>query len=217
MKIIVYTLPYKIGGESKLINELFYNGLEELHIRKPLYNISELRILINEIHVTHHSKIVIHNHFSLVDEFNLKGIHIEYNYFNNIFGKLLYKLKYKHRNYKIVSSFNPLKNNCLDTSCFDEISIGPIYNKVSENNYSQQINSFILKGLTTKLNIPFNFVGGINSSNFESLGRLNPKGMILQSGIWKSPNTLNAFNSFAILKNSIANTKEKPLQSKTAL
>lgn len=218
MKILLYTLPYRVSDETNKINKLFNEGLEELHIRKPLYSINQLRRFIKQIEVQYHSKIVIHNHYSLIREFDLKGIHVKQSYFNNLLGKIIYFLKHKNRKYKISVSIDPLRKTKINTAYFDEVSIGPIYQKFSESNLRKRVNYFELNRIVSSLKVPFNFFGGISQDNLGYLNTMKPNGIILQTGIWKSANLLNAFSSFEVKKNSLNGTKKVSItQNKTAL
>ena len=79
MKIIVISNPVNINGEFEFLNQLFSLGLEYFHIRKPGFNYSDLRNYIKDIPSKYHNRIILHSHFELLNEFELKGIHIKRN------------------------------------------------------------------------------------------------------------------------------------------
>ena len=76
MKLIILTPPDFFVEEDKIINSLFEEGLDLLHLRKPdsepVYSERLLTLLPEE----YHKQIVVHDHFYLKEEFNLKGIHL---------------------------------------------------------------------------------------------------------------------------------------------
>lgn len=74
--MIIISLPYFIDHESIAITRLFQCGLQRLHLRKPEATEEELRTLINEIPACYHIRIVIHEHFDLLNEFQLCGVHL---------------------------------------------------------------------------------------------------------------------------------------------
>jgi thiamine-phosphate pyrophosphorylase len=76
MQKIIFTNSNDVTFESDKINKMFENGLDILHIRKSEYTEEKLRRYINNIDKKYHSKIVIHEFFNLLDEYDLKGIHI---------------------------------------------------------------------------------------------------------------------------------------------
>ena len=76
MKWIVITSPDFLSGEALFIDRLFRHGLDVLHLRKPGATEAACRLLLSEIPSRWHNRIVVHEHFSLVTEFSLLGIHL---------------------------------------------------------------------------------------------------------------------------------------------
>lgn len=74
--IILITQPHFVEGEARILNELFANGLELLHLRKPQAKEGELRGLIAQIDGQYRQRIVVHSHFHLVGELGLRGAHL---------------------------------------------------------------------------------------------------------------------------------------------
>lgn len=74
--MIILIAPEKdISDELKVLHQLFEEGLEWYHFRKPLKNYDEHVSYLNEIDEKYHNRIVVHNFHELINEFNLKGIH----------------------------------------------------------------------------------------------------------------------------------------------
>lgn len=77
MKLVILTQPTFFVEEDKILNALFDEGLDMLHIRKPgsepIYCERLLSLLPNNCY----SKIRVHEHYYLKQEFDLKGIHID--------------------------------------------------------------------------------------------------------------------------------------------
>lgn len=76
MKYIVITQPTFFAGEAERIILMFQSGLQRLHLRKPDSTADEVRALLNGIPAVYHGRIVIHEHFELLHEFRLGGIHL---------------------------------------------------------------------------------------------------------------------------------------------
>lgn len=55
---------------------MFQSGLQRLHLRKPGSTIENCRSLLREIPSCYHSRIVLHDHFALTNEFSLFGVHL---------------------------------------------------------------------------------------------------------------------------------------------
>lgn len=73
---IVFTQPHFFEGEAERIVLMFQSGLQRLHLRKPDSTIDEVRALLCQIPEVYHKRMVIHEHFELLDEFRLGGIHL---------------------------------------------------------------------------------------------------------------------------------------------
>ena len=77
MKLIIQTQPTFFVEEDKIISALFDEGLDNLHLHKPesepVYCERLLSLLPNDCY----SKITVHQHYYLKQEFDLHGIHID--------------------------------------------------------------------------------------------------------------------------------------------
>lgn len=126
MRLIVITRPDFIDSEAERIEALLSEkGVDLVHIRKPGSSPDQVRRLLMEIPKQFHSRLVLHDHFSLAGEFGLYGVHL--------------------------NSRNPLPpeqwKGSVSRSChsFDEIrvhkdrcsylSLSPIFDSVSKSGY----------------------------------------------------------------------------------
>lgn len=77
MKLVIQTRPSFFVEEDKILNALFDEGLDLLHIHKaetePIYYERLLSLLPNNCY----DKIVVHENYYLKQEFDLRGIHID--------------------------------------------------------------------------------------------------------------------------------------------
>ena len=76
MKILLMTTPNFFIEEHQIVTALFDEGLESLHLRKPGSQPVFSERLLSLIPETYRRRIVVHDHFYLKAEFNLKGIHL---------------------------------------------------------------------------------------------------------------------------------------------
>ena len=77
MKLIVMTKPTFFVEEDKILANLFEEGLENLHLYKPGASPMYSERLLTLLGEGCHSKITVHGHFYLKEEYRLKGIHID--------------------------------------------------------------------------------------------------------------------------------------------
>ena len=76
MKLIVLTDPGFFVEEDKVLTALFDEGLDILHLRKPGSEPVYCERLLSLIPDSYRSRIVVHDHFYLVDEYGLMGYHL---------------------------------------------------------------------------------------------------------------------------------------------
>lgn len=76
MKIIAITSPKVVDEDAYLISYLLAKGVDNIHLRKPLSDVCECRILLRKLTDEQRSRIIIHNYPELYEEFSLKGIHV---------------------------------------------------------------------------------------------------------------------------------------------
>jgi thiamine-phosphate pyrophosphorylase len=195
MKLIIFTFPDFIENEILAISELFKNGLEILHLRKLDKKIEEVDYFLTKIPNEFHNKIVIHNHFSLLEKFELKGIHLN--------EKNRKSYNFKINNPKVVSSsfhsINEIENNNLKLkNQFEYIFLSPIFDSISKNNYNSNFSENELKIAFQKkiINEKVIALGGINLDNFNICKDLEFGGIGALGYFWKSfiENKNNNFN-----------------------
>ena len=68
MRIVVVSRPDYFEGEAMAVNQLFEQGMEILHLRKPVNDIGRFRTLLHGIDPLYHSKIAIHHHHELAGD-----------------------------------------------------------------------------------------------------------------------------------------------------
>lgn len=78
MKLILMTTPYFFVEEHQILNALFDEGLELLHLRKPDTEPVYSERLLSLIDESYRKRIVVHDHFYLKSEYGLKGIHLNH-------------------------------------------------------------------------------------------------------------------------------------------
>jgi thiamine-phosphate pyrophosphorylase len=105
MKLIVISSPTPVPNEHEIINSLFKEGLEILHIHKPDLNKEQIKDLIGKIPSAHQKKVFMHSDFpkfhSLQELKEHKGKY-EYAFLSPIFDSISkpgYKSKFTHRSH----------------------------------------------------------------------------------------------------------------------
>lgn len=76
MELIVITPEDDLQQESLFLRRLFDLGLKRLHLRKPHYSKDEMRRWLDIMPEQFHTKVVLHDHHTLVDEYTVGGVHL---------------------------------------------------------------------------------------------------------------------------------------------
>ncbi len=112
MKLIVISSPKKNPSEPEIVTQLFKNGLEIFHLRKPGFSQKELEEYLNLIPGEFFNRIVIHSYHKLAVKYNLRGIHLTRRHRRQKFKTWL-KIKYvksKNPDITITASFHSLES-----------------------------------------------------------------------------------------------------------
>ena len=77
MKLIIMTKSTFFVEEDKILTALFEEGMDNLHLYKPLSEPVYSERLLTLLSEDYYKRITVHDHFYLREEYGLKGIHLE--------------------------------------------------------------------------------------------------------------------------------------------
>lgn len=176
MKLIILTPPDFFVEEDKIINSLFEEGLDLLHLRKPdsepVYSERLLTLLPEE----YHKQIVVHDHFYLKEEFNLKGIHLNSRNPKAPEG-------YKGHLSRSLHSLDELRNERKD---YDYVFLSPIFDSISKSSYHAAFDEATLKQAHEEGLIYKNVMalGGITIDNMNKIREYGFGGVVILGDLW---------------------------------
>ncbi len=177
MKWITITSPDFISGEAIFIDKLFLQGLDLLHIRKPDASLEACKRLLLQIPRHWYSRIVLHEHFDLAEEFGLHGIHLN------------------RRCSQVPDSFH----GSISCSCHtleevkkqkaskDYVFLSPIFDSISKVGYHAAFSPTLLKQAAIENIIDEKVIalGGITANNIPFVKEWHFGGVALLGDIWK--------------------------------
>lgn len=176
MKLIVITLPTYFVEEDKIITTLFEEGLDILHLRKPDTAPVYAERLLTLIPEKYHKRIVVHDHFYLKNEYDLKGIHLS------------------HRNPVVPDSYSGhISASChtleeveADKRICDYVFLSPIFDSISKEGYTSRftpevIREAVQKGIIDKKVIA---LGGVDEENMLRVKDFGFGGAAVMGGLW---------------------------------
>ncbi len=188
--LIVLTSEQKLENEAYQINQLFHNGLEILHLRKPTFYEEGYCQLLNKIDNQFHNRIILHEYHNLCDKFNLRGIHIQEQSRIDLGKKLVsYTNEYKSKKLNVSSSFHSISDIVNCPIKFDYVLLSPVFSSISKSGYEgKQFDVSELEEYVIGM-------GGIKEETLQSTFDLGFKGVGVLGGIWNSESSILSFIS----------------------
>lgn len=187
--MIVLIAPEKdIPNEIEILQQLFEDGLEYYHFRKPDKNYEEHVAYLNQIDEKYHDRIVTHYFHELINEFNLKGIHFqEQKRIDALENGNEYFIGLDMIGKTMSSSFHEpsaLENCDIE---FDYHLLSPVFSSISKKGYEgrgfdvNHIHKTIIG------------MGGINTDTIEKTLVLGFQGIGVLGGVWNTENPVESY------------------------
>lgn len=185
---IVITLPHFWEKEADAITLMFQSGLERLHLRKPESKPEEVRKLLQAIPACYHSRIVIHEHFCLLKEFNLHGVHLNSRnpdapqdwkgHISTSCHSISELAKKGTEGYRFADG---------STRNYDYLSLSPIFNSISKQGYNAAFSEDELvkakaEGIINERTVA---LGGICADNIKQALGYGFGGTMILGDAWK--------------------------------
>ncbi len=199
--IIVFTAEQRIYQEDKIINHLFEEGLEVLHLRKPNYSFSECKHLINAIAPEFHNRIMVHQHHGLTELFDLKGVHFKEVFRKHLSFSMPNYIEFMQENgFEVSTGFHCIYELIEKEELFDYTFLSPIFNSISKMGYKSK--AFDFKNLE-KAQKRIIALGGINKFNISEIFEKGFDGAAVLGAIWKNDNPIKAYNELRSANNNL--------------
>ncbi|HTB32061.1 MAG TPA: thiamine phosphate synthase [Bacteroidia bacterium] len=188
-KIVVITPEKDMMEEPAIITGLFQAGLQTLHIRKPNHTRLTIKNLLLAIPKDFHSSIVLHQHYDLLNEFELKGAHLPE------------KRRKEHDTYGIrniiSTSFHKLEDITRERTNFEYAFFSPVFRSISKKGHESSVELKTLKVFfeshTPTLRFPIIALGGISEQNILTAKDIGFGGGACIGYIWENPDPLQQF------------------------
>lgn len=176
MKLIIITNEIVFEGDGALLNNLFAEGMQTLHLRKPFATEAEVEHLLSQIDRKYHKQIVLHDHFSLLKTFDLKGVHL--NRRNTIHPQIT--------NISVSRSCHSFE--CLEASIenHDYIFLSPIFDSISKAGYNHAFTEEQLLKAKSKhlINEKIIALGGIDHKTIPLAVQYGFGGVAVLGSLW---------------------------------
>ena len=190
--LIVITTPFFFDGEAELINRLFGEGMEILHLRKPEATAFQIIRLLKQINPQFHKNIILHDHFELASEFLIGGVHLNR---RNLVAPL-------HLSGTVSRSCHSIEE-LTQFPELDYLFLSPIFQSISKEGYGngypmEQLRKASGAGIVNERVIA---LGGIDASTMPLLQNLNFGGVAVLGALWGNmPDLCGTIERFHLLE-----------------
>lgn len=184
--MIVITNPSAVTNEISIIESLFDEGLFLLHIRKPDFSEYEMAQYIHQIKLEFRSKLVLHSHHQMADDFGINRIHFSETERKKIDFKTIENMILSTSTHSI-EDFNALEN------IFEYAFLSPVFTSISKENYTPKTN--LLEDVKQRTNFDSKMVAlsGIHPGNIEKTLQKGFDNVALLGAIWNNENPIKQF------------------------
>lgn len=195
MKLIVISNPTPITKEAALINQLFDEGLELLHLRKPDSSSQELVLLLQEVNPIHYSKIALHSHHYIAKSFGIKRLH-----YTEASRKQLteFNIAEQSADYILSTSIHSTEEYNQLPEAFAYAFLSPVFDSISKSDYKAQTFDLTQR---KKSSVQLIALGGVNESNCSDALQMGFDGVALLGSIWSAENKIE---NFITIKNKLS-------------
>ena len=183
--IIVITKPEMFPGETEVVNTLFANGMQRLHLRKPGASEQEMAEWIGRIDLPFRQRIIVHDHHRLLRTMGLGGIHL--NARNPEAPAWFSAERQKRRSVTLSRSCHSLEEIAQWKGVCDYLFLSPIFDSISKGGYTSAFTRETLlhsyhDGLFSK---PVYALGGVSADNIRSIYDYGFAGAAVIGSLWQ--------------------------------
>lgn len=174
--LVLLSHPDTFPREPEKVNEILAAYPKVLfHLRKPGYSPSEATDFIRQIGKPFHSRIVIHQHHQLAEEFGLKGIH------------LTAAARKQQSGNAVSTSFHSIEEARNEGGDYDYFFCSPVFQSISKSGYSGNEN-WDIGGESEIFRQKAVALGGVDASRAADLKRYGFVSFAVLGAVWHIEN-----------------------------
>lgn len=180
MKVVVITPENPFDGETEQIKRVIGCGVFRLHLRHPKADEQTLRAIIDGLTADERKKVVLHDCYNLVDEYNLGGAHLNGRHINVDVDTHVRESIFCSRSCHSLEEVATSKNLQY---CF----LSPIFDSISKVGYASNFTPDILMQAKADGIINENVIalGGITVDKLDLVREYGFGGVAILGSAWK--------------------------------
>jgi thiamine-phosphate pyrophosphorylase len=201
-KLILISSPDGFDHEIHEVMEMFREGMEYYHIRKPEFSTHKLRQYLEKIDHKYHNRIVLHSHHELSIPFKVRGLHLTQRHRKKNFLRRWLKMKYiklRRPEIEVTAAYHTIGAFKINDPGYSYVFLSPVFNSISKVGYKSTFNEDSLKDMLRHTSYKVIALGGVDEDKIQSARRMGFAGVALLGSVWKSKEPLEKFKRIKVL------------------
>ena len=187
MKLIVISSEEQEINEILCLEQMFRAGLERFHLRKPGWSREEMREFISRIPNEFLNRVVLHDHYSLLNEFELKGAHF------NARNKAEWH-RVPANVLKSISCHSLKELVEINPNDFQDAFFSPVFPSLSKEGYAPIYSKEEIMSTVQSCHIPVIALGGITPESLVQCEEMGFGGAAVLGYVWQAVDPYEAFH-----------------------
>lgn len=196
MTPILISNPVPVSNEAAIINGLFDEGLELLHLRKPDYTEEEYRSLIQQINSKYLDRLVLHQFHELAQASGINRLHFPETKRKETTNWEACSSLTLSTSVHSIEAFNQLPKQ------FDYAFLSPVFPSISKEGYRSDLDLLKEVHKRTNFNTQLVALGGITQKNIQQVMEKGFDAIALLGTIWNSHHPIKNYNECRISYNT---------------
>jgi thiamine-phosphate pyrophosphorylase len=196
-----------LPGEASIVQQLFVEGLEYFHLRKPEADEQAVRQLLDAIPAMYRHRIALHGFHHLADEYGICRLHFteQHRQWVSPPQKEDPRLQaLKDKGYILSTSVHDLQTLQSLPALFSYAFFSPVFDSISKQQYKGVAgDDFFIRD--EQKPVPVIALGGIDAGNIRSVAVMNFNGAAVLGTLWNEP--ANAVKNYKLLQQQIMGTQ----------
>lgn len=160
--------------EGEWIATILREGWDAVHLRHPAASLSEMRRLIESVPQQFHSRLRLHGHFELINEFNVGGLHLNR------------RCPAPPDNYRggLSRSCHTVEEIAEADSHLEYVTLSPVFDSISKPGYTAAFSDYELESIETFSSPIVIALGGVTPEHTGYLRRAGFGGYAVLGYLW---------------------------------
>lgn len=176
MMRIAITGPEPRDDEGSWIAAILREGWDAVHLRHPSSSLAEMRRVIESVPQQYHSRLRLHGHFELTNEFNLGGLHL-----NSRCPAA--PPQYTGR---LSRSCHSMEEVATADRRLDYVTLSPIFDSISKAGYKGAFSDYELEAIETISSPVVIALGGVTPDRLPLLRKTCFGGYAVLGYLWQA-------------------------------